>query len=65
VDRRGELQARLDAQALDLSALPSGAVKEALLTLQADLAGAAEERRDVLAAALQLGWEKVHEATCA
>jgi len=63
VDRRGEIQARLDAASLDLSGLPSGAIKEALLSLEADRASASDEsRREVLAAALQLGWEKMQEA---
>jgi DNA repair exonuclease SbcCD nuclease subunit len=60
VERRGDLQARVDVQALDLRGLPSGALKEALLSLQSDweLAGD-DNRRELLAAALQAGWEKI------
>jgi hypothetical protein len=64
VERHGAARARLDAAALDLSTLPSGAVKEALLSLRSDLAnGADDERREVLEAAIQLGWEAVQDAT--
>jgi hypothetical protein len=63
IERRGEFKARVDVQSLDLTALPSGAVKEALLSLKADFEqsdGAGDpDRRDVLAAALQLGWERI------
>jgi hypothetical protein len=63
LERRGEVQARLDASALDLAGLPSGAVKEAMLSLQADLAATADAgRREVFAAAVQLGWEKMQAA---
>jgi DNA repair exonuclease SbcCD nuclease subunit len=64
VDRCGDVRPRLDAQSLDLSALPSGAVKEALQSLRADLASAKEDRqREVLEATLQLGWEALQDAT--
>ena len=61
VERRGSIQALVDVQALDLQRLPSGAVKEALLSLQADLEASdpASADREVLACALQIGWEKL------
>ena len=63
VERRGSIQARVDVHALDLDGLPTGAVKEALLSLQSDLEGAKNEnRREVLACALQVGWEKLQQA---
>jgi DNA repair exonuclease SbcCD nuclease subunit len=63
VETRGEIHTRVNATTLDLAALPSGAVKEALLSLQADIAATADEsRREVLAGAVQLGWEKMQEA---
>jgi DNA repair exonuclease SbcCD nuclease subunit len=62
IERRGTLQARVDSQALDLNGLPSGAVKEALLSLRSDLQQTVDEnRREVLNAALQVGWEKIQE----
>jgi DNA repair exonuclease SbcCD nuclease subunit len=59
VDRRGELRSLVNVENLDLAALPSGAVKEALLDLQEELGrgSADEKRREVLTAALALGWE--------
>ncbi|MCI0681904.1 MAG: DNA repair exonuclease [Gemmataceae bacterium] len=64
VERRGIIQARVDVQALDLQGLPTGAVKEALLSLQRDLDEAKNDnRRDVLACALQVGWDKLQEAS--
>ena len=63
VERRGTPQPRVDVDALDLQGLPTGAVKEALLALQGDLANTADvQRRAVVTAALQMGWEKVQEA---
>lgn len=63
VERRGSIQARVDVGALDLEGLPTGAVKEALLSLQRDLDEARNDnRREVLACALQVGWEKFQEA---
>jgi hypothetical protein len=63
LERRGNPQPRADVDALDLQGLPTGAVKEALLSLQSDLASTTDARRGaVLVAALQMGWEKVQEA---
>ena len=63
VERRGSIQARVDVQALDLAGLPTGAVKEALLSLQRDLEDAKDdERREVIESALQVGWDKLREA---
>jgi DNA repair exonuclease SbcCD nuclease subunit len=62
MERKGDLQARLDSATLDLANLPSGAVKEALLAIQAEFEGAGESEREVRAAALQIGWEKFQEA---
>jgi DNA repair exonuclease SbcCD nuclease subunit len=61
VERRGSIQALVDVQSLDLQRLPSGAVKEALLSLQADLeaSGPASADHSVLTCALQIGWEKL------
>jgi DNA repair exonuclease SbcCD nuclease subunit len=63
VDRRGEPQVRLDTEALDFGALPSGAIREALLSLKSDAESAGDKHsQQVLAAALQVGWETVQEA---
>jgi hypothetical protein len=60
VERRGEIQPWLDVQSLDLAELPSGAVKEALLSLRGDYDRCeASPQREVFAAALRLGWEKL------
>jgi DNA repair exonuclease SbcCD nuclease subunit len=60
VERRGDVRARVEVGNLDLYELPSGAIQEALLSLQAELQETTEEnRREVLAAAVQIGWEKV------
>ncbi len=77
VERRGDIRPWVDVQTLDLAGLPSGAVKEALLSLQRDLEQCAvsskhvfsehvsSERvpseRELYAAALQVGWEKLQE----
>ncbi len=59
-ERQGDLQTQMNVEALDLSALPSGAVKQALLAVQQEFSQATEaHRREVLAAALQLGWERM------
>jgi len=64
VERRGNIRARVDAHTLDLEGLPTGAVKDALLSLQSELTEAKNDnRREVLACALQVGWEKLQEAT--
>jgi len=63
VERRGHIEPRVEVDALDLQGLPSGAVKEALLSLQAELDQTTDEaRRAVLTAALLLGWEKLRDA---
>lgn len=63
VERRGSIQASVDVHALDLEGLPTGAVKEALLSLQSDLEEAKNDNScEVLACALQVGWEKFQEA---
>jgi hypothetical protein len=63
VERRGNIQARVDVQALDLQGLPSGAVKETLLSLQRELEQAPDEnQRAVLSAALQVGWDRMQDA---
>jgi DNA repair exonuclease SbcCD nuclease subunit len=61
LERRGDLQAQVDVQSLDMGALPSGAVTETLKELQAELAGTADLEYDRIAAALQMGWEKLKE----
>jgi hypothetical protein len=59
VERQGEVQTEIDVAAVDWSGLPSGAVRQALLALRQEWASATESRqREVLAAALQLGWER-------
>jgi DNA repair exonuclease SbcCD nuclease subunit len=64
VERRGDIRACVDVQTLDLPGLPSGAVKEALLSLRRDLEQCdAPNGREVFAAALQVGWEKLQEFT--
>ncbi len=63
VERRGTARARLDVQTLDVNGLPSGAIKEALLSLKAELDLTADgNRRELLAAAIQVGWEKIQQA---
>jgi len=62
VERRGEGQAPVDWQSFDLAELPSGAIKEALLSIQAELAQADDLRRELLVAALRLGCEKFKDA---
>jgi DNA repair exonuclease SbcCD nuclease subunit len=64
VDRHGEVQTLINIENLDITSLPSGAVKQALLDLQEELAhGPADEKhREVLATALALGWEALREA---
>jgi DNA repair exonuclease SbcCD nuclease subunit len=63
VETKGEVRALVSADALDLATLPSGAIKEALLALQADMAATSDDaRRELLGAAVRLGWEKMQEA---
>jgi DNA repair exonuclease SbcCD nuclease subunit len=62
VERQGELAAHVNVESLDLSALPSGAVRQALLDLQDELAETTDNRRrEILTAALQLGWQRLSE----
>jgi hypothetical protein len=62
VERRGDVRPQVDVQALDLAGLPSGAVKSALLALRRDWEQCeAPSEREVFAAALQIGWEKLEE----
>lgn len=63
VERRGVVRLRVDVDTLDLQGLPTGALKEALLSLRAELEQTRDDnRREVLTAALQAGWDKVQEA---
>jgi DNA repair exonuclease SbcCD nuclease subunit len=63
VERRGDPTAQLDMDGFNCSRLPSGALKEALADLHAEWLRTADEReREVLSAALQLGWEAIQEA---
>jgi hypothetical protein len=62
VECRGDVQVRVDAEALDLNGLPCGAVKEALLSLQNERGQAPDAmRRELVAAAIQIGWEKLRD----
>ena len=64
VERRGSIQVRVDIHALDLDGLPTGAVKESLLSLQRDLEEAKNDNsREVLTCALQVGYGKIRDAT--
>jgi DNA repair exonuclease SbcCD nuclease subunit len=63
LERRGVIRALANLADIDLPGLSSGAIKEALLSLRSEIEQAADEnRREVLAAALQIGWEKVHDS---
>jgi len=63
VDRHGEFRTLVNLESLDLSLLPSGAVKEALIGLQAELLKTKDDtRREVVSVALQLGWEKLRKS---
>ena len=62
VDRRGAAHAVLDVENLDLGNLPSGAIRETFVEIQQELlAEANTPSRDVLAAALQIGWDLIEE----
>lgn len=64
VERQGEFQTLIDVESLDLDGLPSGAVKEALLSLKEQLAKAEDnDQREVHSAALQLGWQSFKEVS--
>ncbi len=60
VDQSGQFQTQLSVESLDLDALPACAVRQALVSLREEWESAPPgERRDVLAAALQVGWEQL------
>lgn len=62
VERQGEFSTYINVESLDLSALPSGAVKQVLHDLQIELAQTTDKtRREVLATALQLGWQRFRD----
>lgn len=58
VDQNGELRACVNVESLDFDALPAGALRQSLLSLREEWGAAAGEEREILAAALQLGWEQ-------
>jgi DNA repair exonuclease SbcCD nuclease subunit len=63
VKRQGDFQPTVHVDSLDISGLPSGAVKEALLALKEQHAYERDEcRRAVLEAALLLGWNQFNHA---
>jgi DNA repair exonuclease SbcCD nuclease subunit len=60
VDQSGQFQTRVSVESLDLDSLPAGAVRQAMVSLREEWETVPPgERRDVLAAALQLGWEQI------
>lgn len=62
VDQSGEIQTCVNVESLDLDGLPAGAVRQALASLRDEWAATPPgERRDVLAAAVQLGWENTKD----
>ncbi len=62
VERRGAIRPSVNLADLDLQALASGAIKEALLDLAKEMEQTPdEERRSLLAVALQLGREKIRD----
>ena len=62
LDQSGELRASVRVESLDFDALPAGALRQALLSLREEWGSSpADERREVLSAALQLGWEACAE----
>ena len=63
VDRQGELQTYVDVENLDLGSLPSGAVREALISLRSELEATDDtERYSVVRCAIQLGWKQFQDA---
>jgi DNA repair exonuclease SbcCD nuclease subunit len=63
IECRGDAQACVDVESFDWNELPSGAIREALLSLRNERQSCGDEnRRELLVAALQLGWQKVREA---
>ncbi|MCY3017512.1 MAG: DNA repair exonuclease [Planctomycetota bacterium] len=62
LQQHGEFATYINVEALDLQSLPGGAVKHALLALQGELNGCADPaRRELLSAALQIGWQLCKE----
>jgi DNA repair exonuclease SbcCD nuclease subunit len=61
VDRVGEYQTLVNVQTLDLSELPRGAVREALSSLREEWETADVDQREVLEAALQLGYVQLRK----
>jgi DNA repair exonuclease SbcCD nuclease subunit len=62
VDLSGEIQTCVSVESLDFDALPAGAVRQALASLRDEWSATPpSERREVLAAALQLGWERMRD----
>jgi DNA repair exonuclease SbcCD nuclease subunit len=61
-ERRGQIRASASLADFDLQGLSSGAIKEALVSLGSEMEQAADEdRREVLVAAMQIGWEKIQD----
>ena len=63
IERQGDLQTYIDVENLNLDALPSGAVKEALISLHSQLDESDNETYNVVRAAIQLGFEAFQETT--
>jgi hypothetical protein len=62
VDQSGDIQTCVSVESLDLDCLPAGAVRQALASLRDQWAATPPgEPREVLAAALQLGWERMRD----
>lgn len=62
VDQSGEIQTCVSVESLDLDGLPTGAVRQAVAALRDQWAATPPgELRDVLAAAVQMGWEKMKD----
>ena len=63
VELQGELQTEVDVDGLNLSQLPSGAIKEAPISLQTQLA-TPDNQQDhaAIRAALQMGWQIMRES---
>ncbi len=60
VDQTGQVQTRVSVESLDFDSLPAGAVRQALVSLREQWETAPPgEDRDVLAVALQLGWQEL------
>jgi len=62
VESRGKVHANVNIESLDISSLPSGAVKQALLALQDELSCEKNpDQREVISAAIQMGWERARQ----